>query len=191
MKKLTKIIPLMISIIFILTISSLAASFSVKTDVEKQDDYYTLKLSLNEVGVSGNGINAFICDIEYDRNSFEELKKEDITLQNGWEDLTYNPAKGTILTLRNDFTKKQGEEILEVKLHPKASAKNKTEIKVTNLQASNSQIDLEADDQVIELSLNGKSSILKTILIIAVVIVILLVVIRIIAVKKQKRRRRR
>lgn len=191
MKRLAKIIPLMISIIFILTISSLAASFSVNTNVEKQDDYYILKLSLKEVGGAGNGINAFICDIEYDKNTFEEVKEEDITLQNGWQDLTFNPAKGTVLTLRNDFTKKQGEEILEVKLHPKANAKNKTKIKVTNLQASNSQIDLEADDQIVELQMNGKSSILKTILIIAVAIVLVLVILRIIAVKKQKRRRRR
>lgn len=192
MKKLVKIIPLMISIVFLMTISSLAADFSIKTDLQKQDKEYTLKILLDELNFTGIGMNVFMCDLEYDQEIFELVKQEDITMKNGWSDLTYNEQNGIILLIRDDFTKKSGEEIVEIKLKQKENVKQKeTEIKITNIQATNSQNDLEANEQIINLKMDGKSSILKTILIVVLIILLALLVLRAIIRTQTKRRRKR
>lgn len=192
MKKTLKIILLMIITIFIMTISVFATEFSIGVKMDKQDKEYTLTISLDDIDIVGTGINAFICDLEYDRKIFETVTETDITIKNGWGDFTFNENNGAMLTLRNDFTKQKGEEILEIKLKQKEDAPScKTEIKITNIQASDSQQDLEAEDQIISLKINGKISRLKTILIVILAILIVLFVLRLIIRTKVKRRKRR
>ena len=192
MKKITKIIPLMIIIMLLMTISVFAADFSINANLEKNNKEYTLRISLGDLVNKGTGITGFICDLEYDREVFETVKLEDITAKNGWEDLTYNPDNGAILVLRIDSTNQIGEDILEIKLHEKENAKSgETEIKITNVQATNSESDLEADEKIVSLKIDGEGSILKTILIVVLVIVIILFVLRLIIRAQVKRRRRR
>lgn len=192
MKKTSKIILLMIITICIMTISVFATGFSIGVKMDNQDKEYTLTISLDDINITGAGINAFICDLEYDRKIFETVTETDITVKNGWGDLTYNEEKGTMLTLRNDFTKQKGEEIFEIKLKQKEDAPScKTEIKITNIQVSDAQQEFEAKDQIISLKINGKSSILKTILIVVLLIIIVLFVLRIIIRTQVKRRKRR
>lgn len=190
MKKITKIGLLLIALIISMTINVFAADFSVKPEIQKQDEGYLLKISLDELNFSGAGMNAFICDIGYDRNVFEELKQEDIEVKNNWGDLTFNNKTGTVLVLRSDFTKQSGEEILEVKLTPKVKSAN-TEIKLSNIQASNSQNDLEADEQIVNLKVNSKGSVWKGILIGICIFLLIIVVIRFISKSNVKRRRKR
>lgn len=192
MKKMVKIIPLMISIIFLMTINVLAVDFSVKVDVQKEDKEYLLKISLDELNFVGAGMNAFICDLEYDRSIFEEVKTEDIQIKNGWTDLTYNEENGSMLLLREDFTKNRGEEVLEIKLKQKNNAKDgDTEIKITNIQASNAQDDLDADSKIVNLKIDGNTSILKIVLIVILIIILILAVLKIIVRAQLKRRKRR
>lgn len=192
MKKMVKIIPLMISIIFLMTINVLAVDFSVKVDVQKEDKEYLLKISLDELNFVGAGMNAFICDLEYDRSIFEDVKTEDIQIKNGWTDLTYNEENGSMLLLREDFTKNRGEEVLEIKLKQKNNAKDgDTEIKITNIQASNAQDDLDADSKIVNLKIDGNTSILKIVLIVILIIILILAVLKIIVRAQLKRRKRR
>lgn len=192
MKKITKIIPLMIIIMLLMTISVFAADFSINANLEKQDKEYILRISLGDLANKGPGITGFICDLEYDKEVFETVKLEDITAKNGWEDLTYNPDNGAILVLRINSTNQIGEDILEIKLHEKENAKSgNTEIKITDIQATNSENDLEADDTVVNLKIAGEWSIFKTILIIILVIIIILFILRLIVRTQVKRRRRR
>lgn len=192
MKKILKIIPLMITIVLLMTISSLATDFSVKTEMEKQGENYILKMSLDEVDFAGAGMNVIIFDLEYDQEIFELVQEEDITMKNGWSDLTYNEQNGMILLIREDFTKNSGEEIVEIKLTPKENAKSgETQIKITDIQATNSQNDLEASEQIINLKIDGKSSIIKNILIVIVVALLILLALRIFIRKQTKRRRKR
>lgn len=192
MKKITKIIPLTIITILLMTISVFAADFAINANVEKQDKEYTLRISLGDLASKGTGITGFICDLEYDKEVFETVDLEDITAKNGWEDLTYNPEKGAILVLRINATNQIGEDILEIKLHEKENAKSgNTEIKITNIQATNSENDLEADDTIVSLKIDGEGSVLKTILIVILVIVIILFILRLIVRTQVKRRKRR
>ncbi len=194
MKKITKSLILMIIAIFLMTITVYAADFSVKMEKTEQENEITLQIKLEEINITGAGINAFICDLEYDRDVFETVTAEDITVQNGWEDLTYNEKSGSLLTLRSDFTKASGEKIVTVKLHEKATAKSgKTEIKITGIQASDSQQDLEAEDQVLEIQVGGLNivKIIITIVAVIAIIIALLFIIRFLVKSTNKRRKRR
>lgn len=192
MKKISKTAILMIITIFLMTINVFGAEFGIGVKMDKQENDYTITISLEELMGTGIGINAFVCDLEYDREVFEIVKQEDITTQNGWGDLTFNEKNGSMVTLRNDFTKQTGEEILEIKLTQKPNAKSgSTEIKITNIQASDSQNDLEADDKVIKFEVDGQSSLLKTILIVVLATIAVLLVIRIFVRTQAKRRKRR
>lgn len=192
MKKLVKIVSLMIITMFLMTINALAADFSVNADIQKQDKEIILKISLGELEFTGAGMNGFICDIEYDRSVFEIVKEEDIKTKNGWTDLTYNEENGALLLLRDDFTKNKGEELVEIKFKQKDNAKQgETEIKITNIQATNSQEDLDADTKSVKLKIDAKTSILKNILIVILIIILVLLVLRIIVRTQVKRRKRR
>lgn len=191
MRKIVKSLVLMIIAVCFMTINVYAADFSMKLDKTEKGNEIVLHIKLGEININGAGINAFICDLEYDREIFEKVTSDDITVQNGWEDLTYNEAKGSFLTLRSDFTKKSGEEIATVTLHKKATAKaGKTEIKITGIQASDSQQDLEAEDEIIEVQIGG-SNIIKIIIAIIVIAIVLLFIIRFLVKRKNKRRRNR
>lgn len=194
MKKITKALILIIITMFLMTINVYAADFSVKMEKTEQENEITLQIKLESINITGAGINAFTCDLEYDRDVFETVTSEDITAQNGWEDLTYNEKSGSLLTLRNDFTKTTGDAILTVKLHEKATAKSgKTEIKLTGIQASDSQQDLEAEDQVIEVQIGGLNiiKILITIIIVIAILIVILFIIRFLVKSTNKRRKRR
>ena len=188
MKQISKISILMIITIFLMTINVFAAEFSVGIKMDKQDKEYTIKISLEDLMQVTNGINAFVCDLEYDREIFETVKQQDITVQNGWGDLTFNEKNGAMITLRNDFTKQTGQEILEIKLIQKSNAKSgNTEIKITNIQASDSQNDLEADNKVIKLQIEGQTAAPKTILIAILVLLVIRIIVKIQAKRRKKR----
>lgn len=191
MKIITKSLILMIITMFVMTISVYAADFSVKLENENLDDGIEIKLLLDQMNFTGLGINALIFDLEYDRNVFETVTSENITLLNGWEDLTYNPETGSLLTLRSDFTKLSGEEIVKIKLIKKMNAKSgETEIKIIGIQASNSTQDLEAENTIVVVNIEN-NNLIKTIITIVVIIIVLLFITRILIKNKQKRRKRR
>ena len=191
MKNLTKTLILMIIAIFLMTVSVYGADFSVKMDSNELDNEIEIKIALEQVNFTGIGINALIFDLEYDREVFETVTPENITLLNGWEDLTYNSETGSLLTLRSDFTKMSGEEIAKIKLQKKLTAKSgETEIKVTGIQASNSNQDLEALDQVVVVNIEN-NNLVKTIITVVVIIIALLFITRILIKNTNKRRKRR
>lgn len=193
MGKITKSLILMIIAIFLMTVTVYASDFSVKMESAQEESEITLKIILEQVNITGSGINALIFDLEYDRDIFETVTLEDITTENGWEDLTYNEKSGSLLTLRSDFTKTAGEEIVTIKLHEKATAKSgKTDVKITNIQASNSQQDLEAENQIIKVNVggNGIGKVITTIGVVIVIIIALLFIRRFLIKKANKRRKK-
>lgn len=188
MKQISKISILMIITIFLMTINVLATDFSVGVKMDKQNKEYIIKISLEDLMQVKNGINAFVCDLEYDREIFEIVKQQDITTQNGWGDLTFNENNGAMITLRNDFTKQTGQDILEIKLTQKSNAKSgNTEIKITNIQASDSQNDLDADNKVINLQIEGQSSLPKKTLMVILVLLLIRIIVKIQAKRRKKR----
>lgn len=191
MKKTFKLIILMIIALCLMKINVYAADFSVKMETKQEENEVTLNIILDEIDISGAGISVVIFDLKYDRKVFETVATEDITAQNGWGNVTYNPSNGTMLVLREDFTKQPETEIVTVKLHPKTTGK--TEIKLTDIQASNAQEDLEAEDQVIKVNLEGTrfEKIIITIVKAIAIIIALLFIIRFFIKSTNKRRKRR
>lgn len=190
MKKATQITILMITTIFLMTITALATGFAIDVKMENEENEYTVKLLVKELSGTNVGINVFACDFEYDRDTFETVKTEDITLLNGWESFIYNAEAGTLVMLRSDFMKDTDVEIAEIKLTQKENANaSKTEIKLSNIQASDAQNDLDAPDKIVKVQ--TKNTILTNILMVALVVIIVLFVIKLIIKTQAKRRKRR
>ena len=193
MKKTLKLFLLTILTIFILTTISFAASVSIKLDAEKQDNIVLLYIKLGRVNVDGRGITGFVADIEYDKNIFETITENDITSENGWDDIMYSEKDGSIIALRNDFTKAEGN-ICVVKLNKKANADiSKTEIKLTSVQATDAQKDIDIPDVKIEIRFSGITfgEILVIIIISIIIVMALLFIVRFIIIHNRKRRIRR
>jgi len=194
MKKTIKTLILMIIAIFVMTITVYGADFSVKMETEKQDNEVNLHIILDEINFAGNGMSVIIFDFEYDREIFETVTSKDIIAQNGWGTPTYNSETGTMLILRNDFTKETGKEIVTVKLQQKENTKaNKTEIKLKEIQATDAQTQFEADEQTLKVELKDSifGGIIKTIITVIAVLIALLFILRFLVKASNKRRKRR
>ena len=190
MNKTLKILILMIITLFLMTVTVNAADFSVKMETTKKDNEIELHIKLDELNITGSGISVMIFDLQYDRNDFKTVTSEDIISQNGWGSITYNEKTGTMLIMRNDFTNEANQEIVTVKLQP--TGKGNTEIKLTEIQASNAQNDLEAEPQTIKINLGGLTfgNIIITILKVIGILIALLFILRILIKSKNKRRKR-
>lgn len=190
MKKTTKLLILMIITLFLMTVTVYAADFSVNMETTKEENEIILSIKLDEINMTGAGITAIIFDLEYDRDAFETVTVEDITPKNDWGNPTYNEKTGTMLLLRNSFTKQAGE-IVTIKLQPKTTGK--TEIKLSEIQASDAQVDMEAEDKVITVELGGSvlGKVMITILKIIAILIALLFIMRFFIKATNKRRKRR
>lgn len=191
MRKTVKTLTLMIITLFLMTVTVNAADFSVKMETTKNEDKIELHIKLDELNITGSGISVMIFDLQYDRQVFKTVTSEDIISQNGWGSVTYNEKTGTMLIMRNDFTNETDQEIVTVKLQP--TGKGNTEIKLTEIQASNAQNDLEAEPQTIKINLGGVTfgNIILTILEVIGILIALLFILRILIKAKNKRRKKR
>lgn len=191
MRKTVKTLTLMIITLFLMTVTVNAADFSVKMETTKNEDKIELHIKLDELNITGSGISVMIFDLQYDRQVFKTVTSEDIISQNGWGSVTYNEKTGTMLIMRNDFTNETDQEIVTVKLQP--TGKGNTEIKLTEIQASNAQNDLEAEPQTIKINLGGVTfgNIIITILKVIGILIALLFILRILIKAKNKRRKKR
>ena len=179
-------------IILLLTFATnvFAADFTISANVQKNEKEYIVTLLLDKITTDVEGINVFSANFEYDKDAFEKVKKEDIISKNRWNDVTYNEETGKMLLFRSDFTKESKQEIIEIKLTQKENlAKNKTEIKFLKAQASDSKINLRADDISINVMLDSNNSGIKSIIIYGLIGVIVLLALRIVFRAITKRRK--
>lgn len=194
MKKSLKIIIIVLLFILILTTISYATGISLKLEEERQEDTILLHIKLDKINNEERGISGFVTDIEYDKNVFETIKDEDIILQNGWTDKLYNENTNSLLVLRNNVIKESGTDIVQIKLNKKANINiQKTQVKLTDIQATDSQKDIDIADMETEIRFSGIAleEILLGILIALTTAIALLFILRFIIKGNNKRRIKR
>ncbi len=174
MKKIIKLFLIIILAIMTFSTNVYASSASIATEVEIDENEVLLYVKLDKFENNGRGISGFVTDIEYDKSIFEEIKEEDIILQNNWVDLMYNAQAGSIVVLRNDFAKEEGQDIVIIKLHPKKDSIKNTKIKLTSIQMTDAQNDIDIPDEEISINFNGIDFMKIVIPIIGVALVILI-----------------
>lgn len=164
MKKAIKLFIMITFVMILLTTIVFASSFDLKitlSDVAsaniQQGQTLTFILKLTNID-AGDGIGAISGKFEYDTNVFEEVKAEDISAGNGWGSISYNDQNdrsGEFVTERaaGDLVS-ETNDLMSIKVKVKENAKlGKTEIKVSNISASNGNEDIEISDVRAELTI--------------------------------------
>lgn len=161
MKKtlVTFIITIFILMTLITTVQGL--SFTVKitpssANVQKGESV-TLVLSVSNLDVGSNGLNTLLLSMEYDKNVFNTVTKDDIKALNGWDSPEFNPDNGKILTAKGSFVNTESD-VIEIKLTAKTTATvGSTTVTFKNIEASNSETDINAANTSYILNITEKS----------------------------------
>ena len=94
---------------------------------------YEIKLNISKLD-AGNGIDTITLKLEYDKEVFDKVSKNDISADNSWM-VSYNDEKDAII-MQNDKINKTGD-LLTLKLKTKSNLKNdSTTILLKNIIAS-------------------------------------------------------
>ena len=173
MRKIIKLFLIVVLTVTIFSMNVYAASASIAVKVEISEDEVLLYIALDKFDNNGRGITGFVTDIEYDKSIFEEIKEEDMTLQNNWTDLLYNAQAGSIVILRNDFAKEEGKDIVIIKLHPKKDNIKNTKIILTSIQMTDAQNDIDIPDKEIAINFYGIDFVKIVVAIIGIVLILL------------------
>ena len=156
----TFIITALILMTSITTVQGLSFSVKItpdKTTVQKGESV-TLVISATNLDVGSKGINTILLAMEYDKNVFETVSKSDIEKVNNWDEPSFNPANGKILTTRGSFLNTDGE-IVKIKLTAKTTATlGNTTVTFKNIEASNSESDIFAANTSYILNITEKTS---------------------------------
>lgn len=136
---------------------TLAASYNVKITLKdvtsaniEQGQSITFVIKLSNID-AGDGIGAVSGKFEYDTNVFEEIKAADIVAGSGWGSISYNDQndrRGEFVTERaaGDIVS-EDNDLMEITAKVKENAVlGRTEIKISNISASNGNEDIEISD---------------------------------------------
>ena len=190
MSKALKIFMITFIAILLFATTVYASDFSINANVQKNGNEYIVTLLISEISADLEGVNVFSSTIEYNRDDFEIVKKEDVTGKNKWGEPGYNEETGKMLAFTSDFNRKNNEEVIEIRLKQKDNPKNKeAEIKFLKTEAANSKERILADDITIKFKLDGGNFKVKDIIIYILIGVIVLLVLRIIFRTITKRRK--
>ena len=157
MKRIIKLGILGIILLLIMTTTLYAATptFSIQLVADKttvaRGEEITVTLKAKEFANMTEGLYAFFAEIEYDKNYFEELTTSDVSGKGTWSSVpTFNPNSNQI-TADSGTGVKIDSEVFSIKLKVKANAVEggTTTIKVKNFQASEGDVDINANQDAI------------------------------------------
>ena len=145
MKRKALIIGLFILILSIGT-QVQASSFTTSMTENKQTiapgEEIEIQINISDLGETG--INALGFTIEYDKTKFEEIKAENMAVQNGWSVPTYNEATGKLITDNGAFIKESGV-VLKIRFKAKqAIEEGTTKIEIKEISASDGEADISS-----------------------------------------------
>lgn len=149
MKKVLSILLMVMLIVFTMTISANALSFTAtmtpsSTNVAESTEFtVTVKVSNLEVGT--NGINSLKGYLKYDTEVFETISESSIEGLNSWT-AKYDATTGKIELTKNTFVTST-QEVFQVAFKTKSGVSGKSgTISYSNIVASNSESDISATD---------------------------------------------
>ncbi|MBQ9298021.1 MAG: hypothetical protein IJ223_03140 [Clostridia bacterium] len=166
MKKLLGTTLLILILLMMLTIPTYAMSFNVKLTPTKRTitpgSEVTVTVSTSNLNIGGNGMNSFMCTLQYDTNVFEIVRDTDITGVDGWS-ILYNSANNKILADLNETTTggfiQQDSNLFKIKFKVKANATaEKGDIQLLDPTTSNGRMDVVGTSEKLTIYLKSLSS---------------------------------
>lgn len=140
-----KIISLIIILIMLLTLATAVNAYTVTMNLTSEEKYIKegteviVKINLGEIETI-DGIKSITANLSYDKNVFEEVKKEDISGQNEWN-ISYSTRSGNINFIKTERTT-TSELVATVKLKFKETvAGNSTTVTLGNIIASGGRVE--------------------------------------------------
>ena len=178
---------------FILSSTIYAGDFDVQVTSDKESikpgEEVIVTVSANKLQTSANlGSNVYVCKLNYDRNVFEQIKEENITLLNDWVSEGFNAESGKLLIMKMEKVN-ENEELLKIKLKVKDNIDVKnTQFIVEESNYATSGQDLYADNATLNLKISSmnKNSIAVLIVIAGISAFIIAVLISFIISRNKK-----
>ena len=114
----------------------------------------------NFAGFETSGIIAYVANLEYDKNIFEEVQQTNFSSKGTWSSPTYNSTNMAMVSDSNTEIKTDSEIFgLKLKVKDGVAGGTKTTIKVTNFKASEGEEDIDATSEAsIEIAISSKTS---------------------------------
>lgn len=140
----TRIILITVVLLAVLSVTSLASTFSVNmalssTSKLKAGDYVVVTLKISSIN-AGNGIDAILARLDYDKDVFEEVIDENIDGLNRWGIGAYSEISQKFTALRSSKVNTPGD-ILKITLKVKNNINvNSTKITIKDISASGGAI---------------------------------------------------
>jgi len=129
---------------------------NVSTLTGGQELQVTLKL--DQYKNISKGLNAYKAKLEYDKDVFENVSKNNFLSLNNWEMLEFNEKTGEFVAIKKSGSKKP-EEVVKIRLKTKNNIKDgKSTVKVKEIVTSEGKKDLFADDESISINLVGNNT---------------------------------
>ena len=147
--KLLSIMIIMLSIIFIMTITVQAASFTATMTPSgttiKEATEFTITVKVSNLDVGANGINSLKGNLKYDTNVFETISESSIEGLNSWS-AKFDQATGEISLTKSTFVT-SAQEVFQITFKTKSGMSGKSgNISYSNIVASNSESDISATE---------------------------------------------
>ena len=125
---------ILLSLNYIYASASVTAYLSANKTSIKKDNEIIITMDLKNFSDVGDGINAYVGTLCFDKDTFEFVKVEG---QNGWNAPSYNSANiingsTKLAATINNFTKAEGN-VLKIILKAKKEITTDTKISITNL----------------------------------------------------------
>ena len=166
MKKiLTSIIILAIIIASSTVVFGAEKSFNInlntQTKTVKPGSELEVILNVSDfTGFETSGIIAYVANLEYDKNIFEEVQQTNFSSKGTWSSPTYNSTNMAMVSDSNTEIKTDSEIFgLKLKVKDGVAGGTKTTIKVTNFKASEGEEDIDATSEAsIEIAISSKTS---------------------------------
>lgn len=145
MKKVLKAVSSFVVLLFIITFisSSYAATAQMSlssTSKLKEGDTVEVTLRITNIN-AGEGIDAIVATLDYDKNVFEEVAQSNIVGINQWNTNLYSADTG-IFTITRGSKINTASDVLKVTLKAKSTINvNSTEIKLKEITASGGAVE--------------------------------------------------
>lgn len=161
MKRFLSIIVMIMLVVFAMTVSVNALSFTATmtpsaTTVDESTEF-TVTIKVSNLDVGTNGINSLKGYLKYDTEVFDTISESSIEGLNSWT-AKYDATTGKIELTKNTFVTST-QEVFQIAFKTKSGVSGKSgTISYSNIVASNSESDISATDISTSITVGTASS---------------------------------
>lgn len=147
----------------IITITEKSFNINLTTQTKTVNPGSEIEVVLNASNFAGfetSGIIAYVANLEYDKNIFEEVQQTNFSGKGTWASPDYNSTNMAMVSLSNTEIKTDSEVFgLKLKVKDGVAGGTKTTIKVTNFKASDGEEEIDVTSEAsIEIAISSKTN---------------------------------